>query len=425
MRRGQPSAVSREFWWPIKKFGIQFAYAPRHIASYHQLADNQHFAIEGTPRVTDRYWWTACCMLAMAGIAGCESRTIPRFTPSQQVAALIEDVPEEEQELWEGLQQQIHEALTERFGTPLRPRSLARSDADPQYLQRGAEIYTRRCEQCHGVSGDGQGPVAEYLNPRPRDYRPGIYKFTSTPFGSKPRREDLLRTLRRGIPGTAMPSFDELPPSDLEAVVDYILILTHRGELESLLAQIAFDEAELDPEVVEEMAQAVLAPWEDASSQIVMPVSEMPEFTEESIAQGRDLYLQRACNKCHGADGRGSAYGNVEIATDAWGNTTAAADLTSGMFRGGGRPIDIYRRIYSGINGTPMPGFGAAFADDPDAIWRLVHFIKETGERRRRDEPPPTSADTETSSPPVDEPQPEENSVTRLNTPHVRAQHAG
>ena len=61
------------------------------------------------------------------------------------------------------------------------------------------------------------------------------------------------------------------------------------------------------------------------------------------------------------------------------------------MYRGGGRPIDIYRRIYSGINGTPMPGFAQAFANDPDNIWYLVHFVRDTGERRRRNLPPPAT----------------------------------
>jgi hypothetical protein len=87
-------------------------------------------------------------------------------------------------------------------------------------------------------------------------------------------------------------------------------------------------------------------------------------------------------------DGRGGLAGNIEIGKDSWGHDAAAADLTSGMFRGGGRPIDLYRRIYSGINGTPMPSFSQAFSNEPDNIWYLVHFVRDTGERRRRNLPP-------------------------------------
>ena len=43
------------------------------------------------------------------------------------------------------------------------------------------------------------------------------------------------------------------------------------------------------------------------------------------------------------------------------------------MLHGGRRPIDVYRRISSGINGTPMPGFNTALKDEQ--IWQLVHFI--------------------------------------------------
>jgi hypothetical protein len=83
-----------------------------------------------------------------------------------------------------------------------------------------------------------------------------------------------------------------------------------------------------------------------------------------------------------------AALGNIEIGKDSWGHMSPAADLTSGMFRGGGRPIDIYRRIHSGINGTAMPAFDQVFAQEPDNIWHLVHFIRDTGERRRRNLPP-------------------------------------
>ena len=85
--------------------------------------------------------------------------------------------------------------------------------------------------------------------------------------------------------------------------------------------------------------------------------------------------------------------GNVEVGKDAWGYKAAAADLTSGMFHGGDRPVDIYRRIYSGINGTPMPAFNKTFADNPDDIWHLVHFIKSAGNRRREGKPPMTEDD--------------------------------
>ena len=101
--------------------------------------------------------------------------------------------------------------------------------ADPRHLAAGAEIYNSRCAGCHGVSGDGAGEAAEYLVPRPRDYRNGVYKFTSTPYGSKPARHDLVRTIRRGAKGTSMPAFPWMSDEDLDAVIDYVIYLSKRG----------------------------------------------------------------------------------------------------------------------------------------------------------------------------------------------------
>jgi hypothetical protein len=70
------------------------------------------------------------------------------------------------------------------------------------------------------------------------------------------------------------------------------------------------------------------------------------------------------------------------------------------MLHGGQRPIDIYRRISSGINGTPMPSFRAVFdpegkdpadAKNPDTLWHLVHYVMHVANHRRSTLPPPPS----------------------------------
>lgn len=335
------------------------------------------------------YPWIWIIPPALLIIAGCQPAVPPNFQSSEQVRALGADAEtDDERRLWRDLRYEIVAQLTKHVGTPQNPKLLGSPRMDPRHLQHGAAVFTKRCQPCHGTSGDGNGPVAQYLSPPPRDYRKGIFKFTSLPYGAKPRREDLLRTIRRGVTGTSMPSFAELPDEDLQAVVDYVLVLSHRGELEQELVFLAEDEGELDPEIVEDVIATVLEPWQLTDVRIVTPVTPMPPMTDESIAQGHKLFLDRACNKCHGKDGRGGSLGNVDVGEDAWGHKAAAADLTSGMFRGGGRPIDIYRRIYAGINGTPMPAFSGMFQENPEAVWQLVHFVLDAGQRRRRDLPP-------------------------------------
>ena len=109
-------------------------------------------------------------------------------------------------------------------------REAARAAAGPiggdaQGNQRG--LFRRHCAACHGTSGDGAGPSAAVLNPYPRDFRNGVFKFTSTAGGAKPLRDDLWRTLRQGLPGTAMPSFRKLPDREIEALVEYVKYLEH------------------------------------------------------------------------------------------------------------------------------------------------------------------------------------------------------
>ncbi|MGD9635553.1 MAG: cytochrome c [Pirellulales bacterium] len=365
-----------------------------------------------------------CVFVLLAALSGCRPAERPQFTPSADVLALDDEAADdEERKLWHDLQQKIDKELLKRTGTPQSPISLSDPEANAAQLKLGAEVYATRCQQCHGVNGDGLGVAAGYLSPRPRDYTKGIFKFTSTPYGAKPRRSDLIATLRRGVTGTSMPSFDDLSPEDLSAVVDYVIFLAQRGELQNELVMLAQDEEAIESEYVDESVAGILERWHEAQSQLVMPLTPMPPFTAETVAKGQELFLKQACNKCHGANGRGGSMGGVEIGMDSWGHKAAAADLTSGMFRGGGRPIDIYRRIYSGINGTPMPAFNEVFAKQPDDIWYLVHFIRETGERRRRNLPPleepAVPATTPAEEAPANQPAPEPTDATKAAQENV------
>lgn len=304
-------------------------------------------------------------------------------------------------------QEQLEEALTSYFGTPTAPRLLVpdgfsedeeplrRAVVDEAQLAHGAAVYRRRCASCHGVTGDGQGEAAPYLNPKPRDYRRGVFKFISTTRGARPRRGDLVRTVRRGAKGTSMPSFRWLSSQDLNAVVDYVIHLSFRGELEfQMAAEIAdeYDEdQDIDPEHFDEVLERIDAAWDRADTQLVLPLTAQPQVSESTIAAGRAAFQAQACAKCHGEDGKGQtdwlsprflaeqealpADQRVAINYDDWGNVAPAADLTAGMLHGGRRPIDIYRRIHSGINGTPMPAFSGMFQENPDTMWHLVHFV--------------------------------------------------
>lgn len=102
-----------------------------------------------------------------------------------------------------------------------------------------AGLYREHCVHCHGITGDGNGPTAAFLNPYPRDYRMGLYKFKSTKKGEKPTDDDLRRIINNGIAGTAMPSFALLPEAEVTALMGYVKYLSMRGELERRLLSYA------------------------------------------------------------------------------------------------------------------------------------------------------------------------------------------
>jgi mono/diheme cytochrome c family protein len=260
---------------------------------------------------------------------------------------------------------------------------------DPAHLRLGMEVYNLRCAPCHGISGDGAGAAAPFFDPLPRDYRRGTFKFISTSRGEKPRREDLARTIMYGAKGTAMPSFRWLPEDQLQAVIDYVMMLSYRGELERKL--VYDSETLLEPdedfylEDVVDRAEEIDQAWEKASQEVVQPAVPNPPMTDETIRLGAVAFQRQLCTKCHGRNGKGGHQPGItpaDLGKDDWGHVAYPADLTSGMLHGGRRPIDVYRRIYAGINGTPMPAFGSIYQDDPNTpederktIWYLVHFI--------------------------------------------------
>ena len=138
--------------------------------------------------------------------------------------------------------QALESALEKLFGTPAHPIVGELEDSDRELLKlsketlaEGSKLYRQNCLHCHGKAGDGRGPTARWVNPHPRDYRQGAFKFESvdqTRISRPPHRDDLLRTLTMGIEGTAMPTFALLPLNQREALASYVIHLSLRGRAE-------------------------------------------------------------------------------------------------------------------------------------------------------------------------------------------------
>jgi mono/diheme cytochrome c family protein len=272
-----------------------------------------------------------------------------------------------------------------------RDEAIYRFTAYYPSLRTTAEMYRQQCFHCHGAEGGGNGSTSDFLDPRPRDYRPGIFKFTALDNKARPRHEDLVRILEEGVYTTAMPSFRRFTDAQLSGLADYVRLLAVRGETEILMITDFDPDEGFHFENLQENYELVVDRWNAAADEVIVYDGDVPRSTPERVARGRDLFMRddaANCVKCHGETGRGdgeSVKNNPEDATDDWGDPILPRDMTRGVFRFGRRPIDLYRRVYAGINGTPMPAHydmqitdfdGSTRPLNEEDVWDLVFYVR-------------------------------------------------
>lgn len=218
---------------------------------------------------------------------------------------------------------------------------IAKAQAAEDMVAIGRRVYKRYCIGCHGEKGDGKGKGAALLVVKPRDFTSGTFKFKSTPMGSLPTDEDLLRTVTEGLPGSSMPAFALLPESEKRAAITYIKAFSER--------------------------------WKKEKPQPSIAVPSAPDFirTPESVRKGKDLYADNGCVVCHGdnGDGKGPA---AEAMVDNWGNPVKPRNFKRGIYRSGGTPKEMFKILSTGIEGTPMPGFSHLPEEDR---WHLISYL--------------------------------------------------
>ena len=427
------------------------------------------------------------CLLTLVSL-GCRQETIPEFEPNRVYSHGLE------LEIGYPMQQALDEtqvALTDMFGTPDQPRVpdfLTEEDSDFAGLlsleklqlaagpvtDEGGGLYRAYCMTCHGLVGNGRGTTAALLDPYPRDYRLGKFKFKSTDLNGKPTREDLAKVIAHGVDGTSMKPYRELADAkeesdaeiekQVDALVDYVIYLSWRGELERYVMMVAGEEVafedgdtlynpqaenfEEQKELIVELAMEIGDSWLEAPDRIV-EVTDPPEGTpvpatieeleqaiaagnapelQASIDRGRELFASEkaACAKCHGklgyGDGQTQDYDDwakdwtTKLGLDPTDYDSLVPfiargvlpprkilprDFRQGLFRGGSAPEDIYRRIAGGIAGTPMP---AAAVPEED-IWDLVNYVRSMRTASDTPDAPTTpAAETPAAETPAAEP---------------------
>jgi mono/diheme cytochrome c family protein len=236
--------------------------------------------------------------------------------------------------------------------SPLAPRP---SPLGAQSAAPGKANYDKWCAGCHGDTGAGDGSAASYMLPRPRDFTKGVYQIRTTASGELPTDDDLRRVIDEGMPGTAMPGWkSRLNERERDAVIAYI---------KSFSAFFA------------------------GAAPTVVDLGDAKGGGGDAIAQGRETYRKLECWKCHGDEGRGDGT-SAPTLKDDWDHPIRAADLSaSWRFNGGDGIEQIYARLRTGLDGTPMPSFSdamdAGLVTD-EQLWNLARYVRGLSP----DEPP-------------------------------------
>jgi len=94
-------------------------------------------------------------------------------------------------------------------------------------VEEGRAVFEFNCVGCHGSRGDGDGPAAEFLDPKPAD-------FTDPGFMNEVSDGRLYYSILFGIPGTAMHPFgDKLTVDEIWNVINYLRTLPEEKQKEA------------------------------------------------------------------------------------------------------------------------------------------------------------------------------------------------
>jgi mono/diheme cytochrome c family protein len=168
-----------------------------------------------------------------------------------------------------------------------------------------------------------------------------------------------------------MPGFPLMPEPEKRDVVAFVRHLAEFGAVRREIEYVMDDETLTLQQVLDERLDALVAEVRADAAELLWPVTVPPDpgSSPALVERGRVLYVAQ-CVACHGAGGRGDGTSSYHL-RDWQDAEIRPRDFTTGVFRAGSAPTDLFLRMRTGLNGTPMP----AVSGSDDDLWALVHFI--------------------------------------------------
>ncbi len=245
-------------------------------------------------------------------------------------------------------------APLERAGTKVSSFLTGFAYAEQGDAVAGKEVFEKRCRQCHGDKGEGNGRVADKVYPPPRNFTWGLFKYKTSPADQVPRDEDLLRTINEGFGESSMPAWRDL--------------MTEKEKRDVIAYEKNFSdifETEKPPEEINYGVEVL--------------------YSEQSVIKGKELFKKEGCPECHGENGKGDGMKKLK---DIWGTREWPRNLTKPWtYNGGSKPRNIFARITIGIPGTQMPSFADKNSNKyltDEERWHIVNYVRSLADETRR-----------------------------------------
>ena len=194
----------------------------------------------------------------------------------------------------------------------------------------GDAIYKALCLRCHGAKGDGVGPIAEHLDPYPRD-------LTKVGFMNSKSDARLIASIRNGVEGTSMPAWGKLLSEEqAKTVLTYVQTTFTKEARREIKAR-------------------------------TLPATNPVAMSKESVERGEALFVNR-CAGCHGRKGDGKGANSLDI-------LPRPRNLRNTAFVDSLDDRRLFESIQYGVQGTAMPpwiDYGLTNNDVGD----LMNFIR-------------------------------------------------